>query len=148
MSLSLKSLIGKLNETTRKALESAAGLCVTRTHYDVEMEHFLLKLLDETGADSTRIYERFGVDVSRLSAELTRSLDRLRTGNARFQIARHTGCAGSGFGAFVVTRFAHRVPSHRPGTKGNLCPQSRAQHSVDSFGCQARKTEPKCLIYR
>ena len=32
MSLSLKSLIGKLNETTRKALEAAAGLCVTRTH--------------------------------------------------------------------------------------------------------------------
>ena len=83
MSLSLKSLIGKLNDTTRKALEAAAGLCVTRTHYDVEMEHFLLKLLDETGADSTRIYERFGVDTSRLSAELTRSLDRLRTGNAR-----------------------------------------------------------------
>jgi type VI secretion system protein VasG len=83
MSLSLKSLIGKLNDTTRKALESAAGLCVTRTHYDVEIEHYLLKLLDETGTDGTRIYERFGVDASRLSAELTRSLDRLRTGNAR-----------------------------------------------------------------
>jgi type VI secretion system protein VasG len=83
MSLSLKSLIGKLNETSRKALESAAGLCVTRTHYDVEIEHFLLKLLDETGSDADRIYERFGVDTSRLSADLTRSLDRLRTGNAR-----------------------------------------------------------------
>jgi len=83
MSLSLKSLIGKLNETTRKALEAAAGLCVTRTHYDVEIEHFLLKLLDDTGSDGSRIYERFGVDTSRLSADLTRSLDRLRTGNAR-----------------------------------------------------------------
>ena len=83
MSLSLKALIGKLNDTSRKALEGAAGLCVTRTHYDVEIEHYLLKLLDETGTDSTRIYERFGVDTSRLSAELTRSLDRLRTGNAR-----------------------------------------------------------------
>jgi len=83
MSLSLKSLIGKLNETSRKALESAAGLCVTRTHYDVEIEHFLLKLLDDTGSDADRIYERFGVDTSRLSADLTRSLDRLRTGNAR-----------------------------------------------------------------
>jgi len=83
MSLSLKSLIGKLNETTRKALEAAAGLCVTRTHYDVEIEHFLIKLLDEPGSDSSRIYERFGVDTSRLSADLTRSLDRLRTGNAR-----------------------------------------------------------------
>jgi type VI secretion system protein VasG len=34
-------------------------------------------------SDSSRIYERFGVDASRLSADLTRSLDRLGTGNAR-----------------------------------------------------------------
>src|SRR5579884_2911161 len=83
MSLNLKSLVGKLNETTRKALEAAAGLCVTRTHYDVEVEHYLLKLLDDSGSDLARISERFGVDTSRLSADLTRSLDRLRSGNAR-----------------------------------------------------------------
>ena len=83
MSLNLKSLVGKLNETTRKALESAAGLCVTRTHYDVEVEHYLMKLLDDSGSDLARICERFGVDTSRLSSELTRSLDRLRSGNAR-----------------------------------------------------------------
>jgi len=83
VSLNLKSLIGKLNDPTRKALEAAAGLCVTRTHYDVEIEHFLMKLLDDAGGDLARICERFGVDTSRLSAELTRSLDRLRSGNAR-----------------------------------------------------------------
>src|SRR5579884_3452245 len=83
MSLNLKSLVGKLNETTRRALEAAAGLCVTRTHYDVEVEHYLIKLLDDSGSDFSRICERFGVETSRLSAELTRSLDRLRSGNAR-----------------------------------------------------------------
>src|SRR5579884_3567430 len=83
MSLNLKSLVGKLNETTRRALEAAAGLCVTRTHYDVEVEHYLLKLLDDSASDFSRICERFGVDTSRLSSELTRSLDRLRSGNAR-----------------------------------------------------------------
>ena len=41
MSVSLKSLIGKLNDTCRKALDAAAGLCLTRTHYDVDIEHFL-----------------------------------------------------------------------------------------------------------
>jgi type VI secretion system protein VasG len=35
MSVNLKSLIGKLNDTTRSALESAAGLCLSRTHYDI-----------------------------------------------------------------------------------------------------------------
>ena len=49
MSVNLKSLIGKLNDTTRGALEGAAGLCLSRTHYDVEVEHFLMKLLDASG---------------------------------------------------------------------------------------------------
>ena len=46
MSTNLKALIDKLNDTTRRALEAAAGLCVARTHYDIEIEHYLLKVLD------------------------------------------------------------------------------------------------------
>ena len=46
MSVNLKGLIGKLNDTTRGALEGAAGLCLARTHYDIEIEHVLMKLLD------------------------------------------------------------------------------------------------------
>src|SRR5437016_3291189 len=83
MNVSLKALIGKLNRTTRNALEAGAGLCVSRTHYDVEVEHYLMKLLDTPGGDFERIRQRFGVDASRLSAELTRSLDALKSGNAR-----------------------------------------------------------------
>ncbi|MGA2075589.1 MAG: type VI secretion system ATPase TssH [Terriglobia bacterium] len=83
MAINLKSLIGKLNDTTRNALESAAGLCVARRHYDVEVEHFMLKLLDQTDGDFARIANHFGVDKSRLTGELNRSLDRLKTGNAR-----------------------------------------------------------------
>ena len=41
MNVNLKSLIGKLNDTGRKAFEGAAGLCVTRTHYDIDIEHLL-----------------------------------------------------------------------------------------------------------
>ena len=83
MSVNLKSLIGKLNDTTRNALEAAAGLCVSRTHYDIEIEHFLMKVLDAADNDIALILKQFGVDRSRLTAELTRSLDRLKTGNAR-----------------------------------------------------------------
>ncbi len=83
MAINLKSLIGKLNDTTRNALESAAGFCVARRHYDVEVEHFMLKLLDQTEGDFARIASHFGVDKSRLTGELNRSLDKLKTGNAR-----------------------------------------------------------------
>ncbi len=83
MPVTLKAIVSKLNDTTRKALEDAAGLCLARTHYDVEIEHFLMKLLDSTESDFARILKQFGVDKSRLAAELTRSLDKLKTGNAR-----------------------------------------------------------------
>jgi type VI secretion system protein VasG len=83
MNVTLKALVAKLNDTCRVALEGAAGLCLTRTHYDVDIEHFLLKLCEPTEADASRIIKHYGVDVSKLSAGLTRALDRLKTGNAR-----------------------------------------------------------------
>jgi len=83
MTANLKGLIGKLNDTTRNTLEAAAGFCLARTHYDIEVEHFLLKLLDVTDSDFPRILKQFGVDKSRLTGDLTRSLDKLKSGNAR-----------------------------------------------------------------
>jgi type VI secretion system protein VasG len=83
MSVNLKSLIGRLNSETRNALESSAGLCLSRTNYDVEIEHYLTKLLDQTDGDLAAIIKGFGIDRSRLAGELTRALDRLKTGNAR-----------------------------------------------------------------
>jgi type VI secretion system protein VasG len=83
MATNLRAVIGKLNPTSRNALEGAAGLCLSRTHYDVEVEHFLMKLLDSSGADFALIARHFEIDKSRLAAELTRSLDKLKSGNAR-----------------------------------------------------------------
>jgi type VI secretion system protein VasG len=82
MSVNLKSLIGKLNDATRNALEGAAGLCVSRTNYNIEIEHYLLKTLDQTDGDVVRILRHFGIDSSRLQQEITRSLDKLKRGNA------------------------------------------------------------------
>src|SRR2546426_1336861 len=83
MTINLRGLIGKLNPPTRNALESAAGLCLSRTHYDVEIEHFLLKALDATDGDLAFILKHYGVNRSRLTADLTKSLDKLKSGNAR-----------------------------------------------------------------
>ena len=81
--MNLKSLIGKLNDSTRGALEAAAGLCLARTHYDIEVEHYLTKLLDSTDNDAAAIFKHFEIDTSRFSGELARALDKLKTGNAR-----------------------------------------------------------------
>jgi type VI secretion system protein VasG len=83
LSTNLKALVGKLNDQSRRVLEAAAGLCVARTHYDVEIEHYLLRALDASDCDVPVILKHFGVDSSRLAADLERSLDDLKSGNAR-----------------------------------------------------------------
>ncbi len=83
MSVNLKSLIGRLNPTCHSALEGAAGLCLSRTNYDVEPEHFLLKLIERADTDLAAIFRRFEVNQSRITRDLTTALDRLKTGNAR-----------------------------------------------------------------
>jgi type VI secretion system protein VasG len=83
MGLNLKALIGKLNEPARLALEGAAGLCLSRTNYDVEVEHYLTKLLDSVSGDFAAIIKHFEIDKSRLTADLARSIDKLKSGNAR-----------------------------------------------------------------
>ncbi|RIK76838.1 MAG: type VI secretion system ATPase TssH [Planctomycetota bacterium] len=81
--LNLKSLIGKLNDISRQTLEAAAGLCLSRTNYNVEIEHWLLKLLEVPNTDLAALLRYFEIDASRLTRDLMQSLDRQKTGNAR-----------------------------------------------------------------
>ena len=83
MTTNLKALIAKLDTTCRGALEGAAGLCLSRTHYDVEIEHLLFKLIEAPDTDLARILRHFEINPSRVTRDLTRALDRLKTGNAR-----------------------------------------------------------------
>src|SRR5712691_6042699 len=83
MGVNLKSLIGTLNATCRGALEGAAGLCLSRTNYDVEPEHFLLKLIESPDTDLAAIFRRYEINQSRVTKDLTAALDKLKTGNAR-----------------------------------------------------------------
>ncbi|HXX46683.1 MAG TPA: Clp protease N-terminal domain-containing protein, partial [Myxococcota bacterium] len=83
MTLDLRSLIGRLDATSRRALEGAAGLCLSRTHYEVELEHWLVKLVEEGSSDVPRILRHFGVDPERFLRDLNRALDGFKSGNSR-----------------------------------------------------------------
>ncbi|MDQ6787625.1 MAG: type VI secretion system ATPase TssH [Acidobacteriota bacterium] len=83
MNVNLKSLVGRLNDTCRGALEGAAGLCLSRTNYDVEIEHILAKLLDEDDTDLHRICRHYEVNVDRLTKDVETALNRLKSGNSR-----------------------------------------------------------------
>jgi len=83
VAVNLKSLVGRLNETCRRSLEAAAGLCLSRTNYNVEVEHWLLKLVEAPGTDIAALLRYFEIDASRLTSDLTKAIDRLKTGNSR-----------------------------------------------------------------
>jgi type VI secretion system protein VasG len=83
MSVNLKSLIARLNNNCRSALEGAAGLCLSRTNYEVEPEHFLVKLIENSDTDIGSIFRHFEINQSKISKDLTVAMDRLKTGNAR-----------------------------------------------------------------
>ena len=81
--VNLKSRVGKLNDVCRSTLESAAGLCLSRTNYNVEIEHWLIKLLDAPDGDLAALFRFYEVDTGRLSRDLTKVVDKFKTGNAR-----------------------------------------------------------------
>ena len=83
MNVNLKSLVGRLNDTCRNALEDAAGLCLSRTNYDIEIEHLLMKFLERDDTDFHKICHHYEVNIDRLTKDVTTSLDRLKTGNTR-----------------------------------------------------------------
>lgn len=80
---SLNSLVTRLDSSLRDALEQAAWLCRSMTHYDIEIEHLLLKVLEADNNDCSKIFRHFGVDTSRLIADLQAAADRLQRGNTR-----------------------------------------------------------------
>ncbi len=83
MSTNLKVLIGKLNDTCRKAAERAASLCLSRGHYEVDLEHFFLALTENSASDFALLARRYGVSLDLLDTDLHRELDRFKTGNTR-----------------------------------------------------------------
>ena len=77
MNVNLKSLVGRLNDVARGALEGAAGLCLSRTNYDVEVEHILAKILEQDDTDLHKIASHYEINIDRLNKDVQNSLDRL-----------------------------------------------------------------------
>lgn len=83
INVNLKSLVEKLNDFTRNALEGAAGICLSRGQYNVEIEHWLLKILEQGDSDLLAILDKYQVDAGKVMAGLNKTVDRFKTGNTR-----------------------------------------------------------------
>lgn len=81
MLVDLKPLFGRLNPTCTAAVEGAAGLTLSRSHYEIGIEHVLRRLLEDTGNDVAPILARFEIDPLRLAAQIDDALATLKSGN-------------------------------------------------------------------
>ena len=78
--ISRAALFGKLNEVGYRAVEGATVFCKMRGNPYVEVVHWLAQILQTDGSDVDRIVKAYGIDPSRLAADMTRALDRLPRG--------------------------------------------------------------------
>ncbi|MGF7132931.1 type VI secretion system protein VasG [Paraburkholderia sp. EB58] len=83
MSLDLKTLVGTLERSSRGALERAAQRCLQLTHFEVEIEHLLLELIDIEGGDLACVLPHFALERDALIAEINRALEQFKRGNTR-----------------------------------------------------------------
>ncbi len=78
----VKELLRTLNDRVTEELESAVGFAVNRGHYEVTLEHLLLKLLDRDDTDLVCIFDHFGVDRYEVEKGLLHDVEGMRRGNS------------------------------------------------------------------
>jgi type VI secretion system protein VasG len=81
LTVDIKNLLALLNPLCTRALEGAAGLCVSRSHYEVTVEHLFAKLLEEPQGDLSLILRHFEIDPQTVQRSLERTLQEFHSGN-------------------------------------------------------------------
>ena len=90
MDINLKTLIGKLNDTTRTAATRAANICVGLGQYEVDVEHLFLALLEQQNSDFVRIAYQCGISLTGLETDLRKEVGRFEAGSSRTPVfSRH-----------------------------------------------------------
>lgn len=90
MDINLKTLISKLNDTTRAAATRAASICVGLGQYEVDVEHLFLGLIEQPGSDLAAIARQCDISLTGLEADLRSEVGRFATGSARTPVfSRH-----------------------------------------------------------
>ncbi|OOE32212.1 ClpV1 family T6SS ATPase [Salinivibrio kushneri] len=74
--IELSTLISKLNEQSKLALEQAASLCIERHHPEVLVEHFLEVSLDNPLSDVRLIAKQANIDTDQLKQALAGNYER------------------------------------------------------------------------
>ncbi len=80
--IDFKSLVKRLNPTCRAALEAAAYTCLDRTQYEITIEHFLLRLLDQPNCDILLLLTELGIDREEIAKYFESQIEAMKIGNS------------------------------------------------------------------
>jgi type VI secretion system protein VasG len=83
LNVSIKNVVAKLSPNLRDSLEGAAGLAMSMGQYNVEIEHWLTKILEHPHTDLLKILQQYDVEVDKVIASLASTVESLRSGNTR-----------------------------------------------------------------
>jgi len=83
MDINLKTLIGKLNDSTRAAATRAANICVGLGQYEVDIEHLFLALLEQPACDLVVAARACEISVGALESDLRQEVARFASGSTR-----------------------------------------------------------------
>ena len=83
MEIDIRTLLSRLNPECKRAMGSAAELCVQQTHFNVEVEHFLLALIDAGAPDLMLLLAHSGIAADVVRAQVQVCLDGFKRGNSR-----------------------------------------------------------------
>ena len=72
--ISRAALFSKLNPLAFKAFDSATAFCKLRSNPCVELQHWLLHIINATDSDLHRIIRHYGLDAAALSTDLGAAL--------------------------------------------------------------------------
>ncbi|MEL0634481.1 type VI secretion system ATPase TssH [Pseudoalteromonas carrageenovora] len=80
-SMTLNKLVEKLSPECKKSLEIAVTICNSRSHFTVELEHWLLAMIEHQLDDVRLIFSAFDIDVDKVKQDLNYSLESFKTGS-------------------------------------------------------------------
>ena len=86
MAIELSRLINTLNPLSRETLAEAASMGLSRGHSSVELEHWLLKLVERGESDISRILKQFDITSAESLKRLTAAVDRFRSANTEGRV--------------------------------------------------------------
>jgi type VI secretion system protein VasG len=77
-------LVKHMSSDSRNVLEKSVALASSRSHFSIEVEHWLFEILQIKDKDIDVIFSHFGVDYDTLFTHLSNNIELMKTGNDGF----------------------------------------------------------------